>query len=493
MTSRALFLRCACLVLAAILLSGCSAPPPEHPNVLLITVDTLRVDRISCYGGPQGNTPHIDTLARRGVRFQSVQAPRGLTWPSMTTLLTGLHPRTHHVRRNGNMLAEQFATLPEILQAEGYETGGFLSNMCDAPNRGLEHFFCAWWGEVDQKASRRARQWASHDQPSWDASITRHAEDFIRTQRKHPFFAWVHYIDPHKPYDPVNEYLRDEYDGSFPTDDASLDTRILSQKPLDGRERRQLLAVYDSQVSGVDAHIGHLLATLEEAGLAEKTLVIFAADHGEELGDHNVYFYHLSSVYQQVLSTPLLLCWPGHIPPGLVVDQPIAGVDITPTILDLVHLPALPAMEGVSRQGLALGAPGAHGAQVTYAEWSDQIVVVGEGPWRYIWNPDHHKTGGRPWSSVKGMGFRIEAEELYNLSRDPGQHTNLSEQLPDRAAAMREKACAFVTEKDFRRQDRRSTPEDVRKRLESLGYVQAVEDTSPGPGIAVHCEIGHQD
>ncbi|MCZ6833040.1 MAG: sulfatase-like hydrolase/transferase, partial [Acidobacteria bacterium] len=125
----------ACAV--ALAAAACGPPEPQGPNVLLISVDTLRVDRLTCYGGPEGTTPHIDGLARQGVRFASVQAPRGLTWPSLTTLMTGLHPRTHQIRGNGAHLDEQFVTLPQRLTAAGYETGAFLSNMCDAPNRGL--------------------------------------------------------------------------------------------------------------------------------------------------------------------------------------------------------------------------------------------------------------------------------------------------------------------------------------------------------------------
>jgi arylsulfatase A-like enzyme len=470
-----------------ILLASCA--PDTRPSVLLITVDTLRLDRVSCYGGPPENTPGIDRMAAGGVRFAAVQAPRGLTWPSLTTVLTGLHPRTHQVRLNGAMLDESFETLPEILQDAGYDTGGFLANMCDAPNRGLDTFFCAWWEKSGPPAQRQRKQWDSHEQPAWDAAITREAERFIRAGRNRPFFAWVHYIDPHKPFDPVPEHLRDAYDGSFPVDDDSLARLTLAGESMTAGQREQLMAVYDSQVAGVDAHISRLLQVLEDEGLAGNTVVVFTADHGEELGDHNAYFYHLSSVYQQVLALPLILRWPGHLPEGRVVEAPVAAVDLAPTVLGLLEVPAGDAMEGASRAALARGEPGARGAETTYAEWSDQMVIVGEGSWRYIWNPNRVTTYGAPFKRGGEVGFEIAAEELYDLAGDPLQQENVVAANPETATALRRKACAFVTETDFHKKATRAVDPDVRERLRALGYLQGEDDEEPARNrLESHCE-----
>jgi arylsulfatase A-like enzyme len=459
----------------------------QRPNVLLITVDTLRLDRLSCYGGPEENSPHIDRLAADGVRFASVQAPRGLTWPSVTTLLTGLHPRTHEVRLNGAMLDPRFVTLPEMLGNAGYETAGFLANMCDAPNRGLDTFFCAWWEKSGPPAQPRRRQWDSHEQPEWDAAITREAERFIRSAGRRPFFAWVHYIDPHKPFDPVPWHLRSVYDGSFTVDDDSLAELTLDRVPLSPEQRQQLLAIYDSQVSAVDEYIGRLLFALEEEDLAEDTLVVLSADHGEELGDHNFYFYHLSSVYQQVLSIPWILRWPDRLPAGRVVDEPVAGVDLTPTILDLLQISGDQTLEGASRAALARGETGATGAPVTFAEWSDQMVIVGEGRWRYVWNPNGITTFGTPFRKDTGVGFEIAAEELYDLSSDPLQQANILDRHPERAAALKREACRFVTAKDFHRHAPRNANPDVHARLRALGYLHGEDDQPRAPRLASHC------
>jgi arylsulfatase A-like enzyme len=479
-------LRAAGLAAGLTLLAACA--PDSRPNVLLITVDTLRLDRVSCYGGPPGNTPEIDRLAAGGVRFASAQAPRGLTWPSLATLLTGLQPRTHQVRLNGAMLDERFVTLPEILRDSGYETGGFLANMCDAPNRGLDTFFCAWWEKSGPPAQRRRRQWDSHEQPGWDAAITRETERFIRKGSNRPFFAWVHYIDPHKPFDPVPAHLRDTFDSSFPVDDASLAQLTLDQVSMTAEQREQLMAIYDSQVGGVDAHIGRLLQALEEEGLTGNTIVVFTADHGEELGDHNAYFYHLSSVYQQVLSIPWIPRWPGHLPAGRSVEEPVAAADLAPTILDLLGIPDGRAMEGTSRTALARGEAGSQGAGTTYAEWSDQMVVVGEGRWRYVWNPNAIVTYGAPFKRGGDVGFEIAAEELYDLADDPLQQNNIAGANPEKAAALRKKACDFVTEMDFTKKAPRAVDPEIRDRLRALGYLQGEDDEEPAHArLASHC------
>ncbi len=478
----------AALLLAA---AGC-ASAPEGPNVLLITIDTLRTDRLTSYGGPEGNSPRLDALAGEGVRFASVQASRGLTWPSLTTILTGLHPRSHQVRFNGGMLDEAHLTLPEILAEAGYETGGFIANMCDAPNRGLHTFYCAWWAEDGPPVVPTRRTWASHDQPEWDAAITQRAASFIRQSRRAPFFAWLHYIDPHKPYDPVAGKLRRTYDGTFPVDDDTLDALTLGRRALTPAQREQLMVVYDSQVAGVDAHIGSLLDVLEEEGLADNTLVVVSSDHGEELGDHNYYFYHLSSVYEQVLALPWIMRLPGSLPAGRVVDEPVASVDIAPTMLDLLGLQAPNPMEGASRTALARGETGAPGAPVTFAEWSDRMVVVGQDSWRYVWNPMGVTTYGAPFDQEEGIGFRIAAEELYDLGGDPLQQENIVGAHPDRAAEMRRWACAFVTEKEFSRAARRALDPEVEARLRSLGYLSSEEtgESAGGPGLASFCPGG---
>jgi len=488
--SRYLLGTTACVV--ALAAAACGLQEPRAPNVLLISVDTLRLDRVTCYGGPEGNTPHIDGLARQGVRFASVQAPRGLTWPSLTTLMTGLHPRTHQIRGNGALLDEQFVTLPQRLTAAGYETGAFLSNMCDAPNRGLAVLFCSWWGDAGPPAPGMRRQWMSHDQPEWDAAITREAITFMTKDRDPPFFAWVHYIDPHKPFDLVPEFARDEYDGSFAVNDDSLAQLTLARTPPTPAQRRQLLAIYDSQVSSTDAHIGDLLTALEAAGLADDTLVVFTADHGEELGDHNAYYYHLSSVYQQVLSIPLILRWPGHLPAGQVAEMPIASVDIAPTVLDLLGLASENlGMEGGSRAGLARREAGATGAETTFAEWGDKMVIVGQGNWRYIWNPDAVVPYGAPFKPGSDLGFSIAPEELYDLAADPLQQENVATAYPERTAALRARACEFVREKDFHLQAPRLLSPEAQERLKSLGYLQGEDDMPETMSrLTDHCPPG---
>ncbi|MFQ5767326.1 MAG: sulfatase [Acidobacteriota bacterium] len=481
-------LRAALAAALALAAPDCGTTPvdiPKGPNVLLITVDTLRLDRLSCYGGPPGNTPSIDALAQSGVRFGSVEASRGLTWPALTSLLTGLHPRTHQVRLNGDQLEENIKTLPEMLKSAGYNTAGFLSNMCDAPNRGIDTFYCAWTDQFGLPVGRMPLRWASHEQPGWDTAITNKALDFIRKPHRRPFFAWLHYINPHKPYDPVEEYVRPDGDTSFDPQDEVLDQHTLDGVSLNPAQKQRLMAVYDSQVTGVDAHIGAILRSLDEQNLAGNTLVIFSADHGEELGDHQIYFYHYASVYQQVLAVPWIMRWPGHIPEGVTVADPVAAIDITPTVLDLLQIDAAAPFEGSSRLPLVRRQPGAQGARHTFAEWKDRILIVGEGNWRYIWNPDRKAPQGRPFMLKRGAGFHIDTEELYDLSQDPLELHNIVAQHEDRRAALRAVACDFLRARPFTLKEQQIKPE-VQSRLRSLGYIQE-QETAGRRKMVSHC------
>ena len=164
--------------------------------------------------------------------------------------------------------------------------------------------------------------------------------------------------------------------------------------------------------------------------------------------------------------------------------EPVAAVDVTPTVLDLMNREVPQKMEGESRAALARQEAGARGAETTYAEWPDQIIIIGQGSWRYIWNPNEIETHGTPL--VKKRGFPVAGEELYDLDIDPLQMENVVHLHPDRAADMRDKACAFLKEKSFRRKSKRIN-EDVRRRLRKLGYVQDDEDDRQKRSLVSHC------
>ncbi len=299
-----------------LLLLACGAERDARRNLLLISIDTLRADHLSAYGYERETSPAIDALAREGVLFENLIAQRGSTWPSLTSILTSMYPRSHGVRANGMHLDASKRILAQWLQERGYATGAFLTNMTTAPNRGFDVK-----PEIPKGADR-------------DLRATRTALRWIRRQRERPFFAWLHLMAPHHPYRPSGSLpegfdtgYRGELDGSHET----LHGIYARRDALTQAELAHIVSLYDADVAQADAHVKQLLDGLDRAGLAESTLVVLVSDHGEELYQHNHYFFHAYSIYESVLRIPLILRLPGVLPAGLRVSDVIETVDLAPT------------------------------------------------------------------------------------------------------------------------------------------------------------------
>ena len=318
------------LLVAAIPLALLAAPghAVERPSVLLISIDTLRADALSSYGHPHRITPNVDALAARGVLHADTLTTIGKTGPAFASLFTSLYPPTHGARRNGVPLRPDVPTLAEILVAAGYQTAGFISNWTlrrnlAAVDRGFEHY--------DQEFTRKRNLFgaAERDAPSVIAAT----EQWLRTgrDRDRPLFLWVHFSEPHDPYD-----RHEGFDVPRPP----------SAERSKGWQKRWR---YAGEVAYVDHMVGQLLDAVAEDLPATDTLTVFVADHGESLGEHG-YWGHGKNTLWPNLEIPLILAGPG-IPAGRRVDGPASIVDLLPTLLDLLELDGPANMEGVSLVG----------------------------------------------------------------------------------------------------------------------------------------------
>src|SRR4051812_32440948 len=299
------------------------APQPARPlagaakgwNVVLLTVDTLRADRLGAYGyKARPNSPGIDAQLASGITFDNAMSQRASTWPSLASLLTGLYPSSHGVNENGYGFPDELPTLPKLLRGAGYQTGAFLSNMCQANHQGWDAFNCS--GGQDGKAVRKALEWAGG------------------VGGKRPFLLWVHLFGAHPPYyngGDLAEKLDPGYTGPLGPRKRLLDPVMTQPIGLGERDVRHLGALYDAAVQGSDRSVGALLDGLRAAGRLERTIVIFTADHGEELYQHNRYLYHSCSVYQTALHVPLGLSAPGLLPAGVRVPQTTELIDVLST------------------------------------------------------------------------------------------------------------------------------------------------------------------
>ncbi|HSA95865.1 MAG TPA: tetratricopeptide repeat protein [Acidobacteriota bacterium] len=404
-------------------------------NVLLITLDTTRADHLGCYGFAQGRTPRLDALAASGVRFARTYAPAPLTLPSHASIMSGLYPVRHGVRNNGHDLPSGVATLAPVLKARGFATAAFVSSFSVDSRFGLDRGFDVYDDTFNV------------EQPLKGANAERRAEEtFARFSRwlagagGKRFFVWVHYYDPHLPYDPPPAY-RD----------------VPSGNP------------YDGEIAYMDHYVGAVLDLLGERGLLDKTLVVVAGDHGEGLGD-KVERGHGIFLYEETLRVPLIVSDRAVFRRPRVVESAVRLVDVAPTILETVGL----GREAAGMQGQSL-VPRIRGrdagdldalVETFYPRenfgWSELVGLV-SGRWKLIQSP-------RP--------------ELFDLAADPAERTNLVGSAPAQASEL---------EKRLEQEILRSSPGPGagaaaapgraadRERLRSLGYVN-LAPAKPGEG-----------
>lgn len=428
-------------------------PRPEPPSLLLVTIDTLRADHLGAYGYAAGTSPAIDRLFAEGTGFPTVLVPRGQTWPTLASLLTSQYPVTHGVRRNGLHLEEGAVTLGHVLSEEGWRCAAMLA-----------HSRFAGWPGFTTVVGR----------PGEDVPLARAAAEWIRVNASRRFFLWVHLFAPHRPYDPPRP-LAERFDPGYrgPVDGSTeqIEALHVEQRRLEGADRRHLVALYDGEIRFVDRLVGDLLAELAEAGIEERTLVVFTADHGEELGERSFYLSHSASVYDCVLRAPLLFRWPGRIPEGRWVEGIAETIDVAPTILELVGVRAPEAFRGTSLAAAVRGQTGTTGKTAAFSELEDRAITVRTPEWRYVHNPD-----GVDFPLREGSSVPIGCEELFALGPDPGETANVVAGRAGEAARLREAILRWQERHDWEEASRRfrdrEVPERVREELEALGYVR---------------------
>ena len=326
-------------LLAVWLLSGagCGTPPP--PNVVLVSVDTLRADALGSYGGPVA-TPAFDGLARDGVLFDQAIAPASQTAPSHATLFTGLEVLHHGSLRNGVPLDGAVETLAEILGGAGYATAAFVSSFVLDDRFGWARGFDVYESEFPRRGEtlrQRRGLWAKFEFEGFDrpaVETNARALPWL-VSAPEPFFLFVHYFDPHAHYAGPPE-LAARVPGAF-AQRAAADRIEGLRAVLPGIDRAQLehvLRSYQAEVLVVDRALGALLAALDERGLRDRTLVVVASDHGEGLGQHGT-LDHAPNVYEEQVRVPLLLRWPEELTPGLRIGEAVGLVDVAPTIAEL--------------------------------------------------------------------------------------------------------------------------------------------------------------
>ncbi|RME20502.1 MAG: hypothetical protein D6798_20370 [Deltaproteobacteria bacterium] len=410
--------------------------PPD--TVVVIVVDTL-ARRMLTPWQPDGwdTSPNLAALFDDATLLPDTQATRGLTSVAVSSIASGTYPRIHGVRDNRDWKSPWNPILSEMFQEHGYTTLGYASNTCQFIDRGIDERFCTWSWETDDYDSQAGRD---------QALITRLSDSLRSHPADEKLFIWLHLINPHDPFvaEPqwYDEFHPDVYDGPLvPSNTDLLDQWILEGRELTEEDKRHLDAVYASQIKELDRQLGDLFATLQEVGRWDDGVILFTADHGEELGEHNNYFFHGCSVYQQTLQVVSAIRAPGRLPRGVRFDTTISATDLAPTLSRITGIGWEGYRDGEDlTDDILAGAITPHPA---YFERGLGTAGVVSDHHRYLLDINEGTDECKPYEI--GGRFVNDYEELYDQDLDPGEQTNLAGDDPDTLAALRDLTCTWVT------------------------------------------------
>jgi arylsulfatase A-like enzyme len=433
-----------------------------RPNIVLIVVDTLRADRLSCHGNERETSPTMDRLAREGLRCEQAYSSAPWTIPGTASVLTGLTPPEHGLGvADSNYLSDRLDSLPKVFAREGFTTGAITCNPLVDGSRNFDQGF----------ESFSNRPWA----PAPD--IEQEVADWIAGIGEQRFFLYLHSTDPHAPYRATPEALARqgvvERDDIFPAMPREVVEHWYDGKTED-KERvertcEHYLDVYDAEVDVTDHFVKHVLAELERAGLAENTILCITSDHGEEFLEHGL-IGHFNQLFDESIHVPLILWGPG-VPVGRVLSFPLENRHVAPTLLHLAGVPLPVGMRGPDLTSeddtdtLAL-----QGAYITSQKgrWVDfdkqESLTLGamhslvEGQWQLI---------HCPVTDPPGQGF----DRLYDLQADPECRVDLAPRQPERVAAMRSSIEAWLASGLAARPEMVPTTEETRDLMRGLGYI----------------------
>jgi arylsulfatase A-like enzyme len=439
-------------------------------RVFLITVDTLRADHMSLYGYPRATSPNLEKLAATGVTFDQAICQWPKTGSSFAAMFTGLYPHTTGLTHKAALrIPAQYLTLPEFFQENGFKTFGVVSNAVLAAqfgwNTGFDDFRETWGGGEFPDDPKAFRPLASAVKVNGLALPL--LQKYAQADK---LFAWIHYSDPHAPYilpeGAANPFLGD---GLAKTGRA-LPARITRGYTLEGHtDLDYYVAQYDANVLVADDYIRKLLDEMRSLGLLEDSLIIFAADHGESLGEHNSWFEHGPLPYNTTAHVPLFLVMDG-LAAGRRVDRPVELVDLYPTLRELIapgrQIAGLEGLEGKSLWPLLRGSTkGAEAFRQAFSESGRRPNLyhsVQEPVWKLVFNSGGKRS--RAAHSATG-GF-----ELYNLVDDPLETNNLAAAHPEEVRRLRKDLVAWMKTARALGDDEEVDPETERA-LRALGYM----------------------
>lgn len=414
----------AVVILVAGLAWGWSVWSQPRLNVLIVTLDTTRADRIGCYGYQRALTPVLDGLAQRGVLFEQAYTPAPLTLPAHASLFTGLYPPEHGLRTNGkDALGSEIPTLATVLKGRGYDTAAFVASFVLDSKFGLERGFQTY--DDDLTGTAPADEALHRNRPG--DVVVDHALRWLEGRTAQPFLCWVHLYDPHAPYVEHQDLFGEQFKG----------------RP------------YDAEIAFVDRQVARLLDFLKARQLTDRTLVIVVGDHGEGLEEH-LERRHGQMLYQSTMHVPLIVSRPGSLPQGQRIATPVSLVDLSPTILKFTGGTLPGPISGQSLSGLMRGQ--ALAPRGIYGTTDEPFFESGWSPLRSL-------------TTDKWKYIRTTRPELYDLVADPAETRNLAVEQVAQMQALEQQLSDLEKTLTQRQGTAVQLSPAEQRRLASLGYL----------------------
>ena len=464
------------VALTGLLVSGSSSQSPDpidsRPNVLLISIDTLRPDHLTCYGYGRDTTPFLDSLAKRGVVFENAFAQASWTLPSHMSLMTSTYPHTHRVEDEDRTLPAGIPTLAEALDGAGYRTIGFVTWIYLSARFGFGRGFDRYEEILPSGALDDALEHAANADDvvtkvigSWDPTV----------EKETPFFLFLHFFDPHLNYSPPIEYARafgdSLVDGRLGRYDY-LKTYIKGlhpePPPVPEAVLRGALSLYDAEIRFVDDQLRRLFVHLDSEGLLENTIIIVTSDHGEEFGEHGSLEGHQWTLYDEVLRVPLIVVFPESTPFPTGGSgrwtQLVQSLDIAPTILDVVGIERPASFEGRSFRALFQNPERWEEASLAQIRRFNQKWSLRTPTHKLIFTQD---------TRTNRFGVPIKpGYELFDLVADPGETRDIFSEQDSLSVGLARRLRRWAGERSRGETvaDPQFSPEE-RERLRSVGYI----------------------
>lgn len=447
----------------------------NYVNVILILIDTLRSDHLSCYGYNQKTSPNIDKLAKEGVLFTNSFSQASWTKSSVASLFTSLYPTQHNSNTFDDTLPDKANTIAEILKGEGYTTSAFIANPIIGKtfnyNQGFDLYYDeftkdkiyysvlrnSFMGDIIKSISRN--KFIPEDMAN-ATTLNKMIIPWLKTYKDTKFFLYIHYKDPHSPYNPPTPFFEKYVDRLNPEVYKGSDKFDIN---------RTEMALYDGEIEFTDYNIGEVLKTVDKLNLTKKTLIILLSDHGEAFLEHENKEHGLT-LYQEEISVPLIMRLPDYIPASKTITYQASTIDIMPTILDILNIQYKGIKEGESLFPIIKNQQLKKQRDFIFFE---ELFAMGKpitlfalriGEYKYIFT-----------KALKG--FKInnsKIEQLFDLKNDPKEFCNIIKKKPEEARLIREKINLLVTnmKKTAIPSAKTKIDEKTKDQIKALGYIQ---------------------